>query len=66
MGPLAVRPGFILTACIGFLESILFAQSRYSGEGLGPSSKQCALPSLRSEWDEVGGKVEGVGTGIGM
>ena len=27
-----------------------FAQPRYSREGLGPSLKQCALPSLRSGW----------------
>ena len=26
------------------------AQPRHSREGLGPSSKQCVLPSLRSGW----------------
>lgn len=50
--PLAVGQGFILTACMlvltfwnpSSLEGSL-AQPRYGKEGLGPSSKQCALPS---------------------
>ena len=55
-GPLAVTPGFIPTVCIGFfLNPFSFdghlAQPRYSREGLGPSLKQCALPSLRSGWE---------------
>ena len=37
------------------------AQPRYSREDLGPSPKQCALPSLSSGWEEMGGKVEKMG-----
>ena len=37
------------------------AQPRYSREGLGPSLKQCALPSLRSEWGCGGGEDGGNG-----
>ena len=55
-----------------FSFNIYLSQPRYSREGLGPSSKQCDLPSLRSGWrmgvgkmEEMGGG-EGVGTGIDM
>ena len=63
-----------LLLVLAFGETILFggipcsALHRYSRDSLGPSSKPCALPSLRSGWwvvEGMGGG-EGVGTVIGM
>ena len=52
-----------------FSLDIYLAQLRCSRESLGPSPKQCALPSLRSGvWGKVEKMVEeeGAGSGTGM
>lgn len=55
-----------------FLLDGYLAQPRHSREGLLPSLKQCAFPSLRSEWGMGKGERGGMGggkgvvTGIGM
>ena len=63
--PLAVGPGFMAIACTDIWNSFslegYFAKPRYSREGLGPSSKQCALSSLRCGWGWEGREGRGNG-----